>query len=339
MLISIIVSIYNGEKTLERCLKSLIEQTGHEYEIILIDDGSTDATGRICNHYAEENERVSVYHRENGGLSEARKTGLHYARGEYVLFFDCDDYASPTLIEELVNKIGTTHSDMVLFDYYVEHSAENQIKKSLNLPIELLTEYDPATYTINSIGNGWNQGSNSKFAVFLWTRCIKRSCIKDEMFVSERKCYTEDMLFNMAIGGQIKTLSYIEKPLYYYCITENSLTNRYRRNMWDMLLYRQHWLMRYCEKYGYINKAQSFIERSWWSAIMMACDNACSSGTISDARKEMKVIRENKESIFYLGIIRNKYSLMSRKEKIKFRVISLRLYNVYYLIKSIGKQT
>ena len=104
-LISVIIPIYNVEKYLRKCIDSVLAQTYTKLEIILVDDGSLDNCGKICDEYAEKDERVKVIHKKNGGLSSARNYGLEVARGEYISFIDSDDWVAPTFIEILLKTL------------------------------------------------------------------------------------------------------------------------------------------------------------------------------------------------------------------------------------------
>ena len=117
-MVSVIVSVYNLERYIERCVESLREQTFTDYEIVLVDDGSTDSSGAICDEFARMDARITVIHRINGGLSAARNTGLDYAKGEYVLFVDGDDYAEPGYIKRLYEAMIATDADIVLCNYF-----------------------------------------------------------------------------------------------------------------------------------------------------------------------------------------------------------------------------
>ena len=107
--ISVIVPIYNAEKYLERCVKSLIAQTFHDIEILLIDDGSTDASSILCARLKKEDSRIRILHKPNGGLSSARNAGLLAASGAFIGFVDADDTVSPTFFETLFQKIEQYH--------------------------------------------------------------------------------------------------------------------------------------------------------------------------------------------------------------------------------------
>jgi glycosyltransferase involved in cell wall biosynthesis len=115
-LISVIIPVYNVEKYLRECVDSVLSQTYKSYEIILVDDGSTDGSGEICDEYIDGHSQVKVIHKANGGLSDARNTGLKNAKGEYVYFLDSDDYIVPDAFQKLINISIKEQSDFVFFD-------------------------------------------------------------------------------------------------------------------------------------------------------------------------------------------------------------------------------
>ena len=117
--VSVVVPVYNVEQFLEECVDSVLAQTFQNYEIILVDDGATDNSGDICDKYAENDSRVRVIHRKNGGLSAARNTGLDAANGEYIYFLDSDDYIKANTLETLVAAATKDKSDVAFFDAFV----------------------------------------------------------------------------------------------------------------------------------------------------------------------------------------------------------------------------
>ena len=125
-MISIIVPVYKAEPFLRKCLDSLINQTYKDIEIILIDDGSPDKSGEICNHYVKIDKRIKVIHQENGGVSVARQTGLDAAKGEYIIHADPDDWVEPTMCEELLKIASNEDADMVICDFWTEESPNSK---------------------------------------------------------------------------------------------------------------------------------------------------------------------------------------------------------------------
>ena len=115
--VSIIVPVYQVETYLRQCIDSILAQTFTDFELILVDDGSKDKSGEICEEYAGKDGRVRVIHKENGGLSDARNAGLEQAAGEYFMFVDSDDYIAPTMIERLYNSIQSESADIAACNF------------------------------------------------------------------------------------------------------------------------------------------------------------------------------------------------------------------------------
>ena len=128
-LISVIVPVYKAEKYLHRCVDSLLAQTFQDYEILLVDDGSPDRSGEICDEYAKKDSRVRVFHKENGGVSSARQCGMDNARGEYTIHADPDDWVEPEMLEELYKKAKEEDADMVICDYYINYRRKQIYKQ------------------------------------------------------------------------------------------------------------------------------------------------------------------------------------------------------------------
>jgi glycosyltransferase involved in cell wall biosynthesis len=133
-LISVIVPIYNVEKYLTRALDSILAQTYHDWEAILVDDGSIDKSGSIADEYAQKDERFKVIHKENGGLSDARNVGTEHVTGEYLLFLDSDDFLHPQLMELCIQVAQRDSSDLVAFTYDRVYRTKNLILHFLHLP-------------------------------------------------------------------------------------------------------------------------------------------------------------------------------------------------------------
>ena len=131
--LTIIVPIYNGEKYLNKCIDSILSQTYTDFELILVDDGSTDSSLSICKVYAEADSRVVVYHKENGGLVAARKSGLSLAKGEYIGYVDCDDYIEADMYEKLMSVAKEDGADIVTGDIIIDHITHSKVEKG-NIP-------------------------------------------------------------------------------------------------------------------------------------------------------------------------------------------------------------
>lgn len=133
--ISIIVPIYNVEKYIEKCIQSILNQTFSDFELILVNDGSTDSCGEICDKYKKLDDRIIVIHKVNGGLSSARNAGIDIARGEYIGFIDSDDYIHEKMYEILYNNAITYNSDIVICkkEMFMKKRKMNKIIKLMSL--------------------------------------------------------------------------------------------------------------------------------------------------------------------------------------------------------------
>lgn len=224
VIVSVIVPVYNVEKYLYRCVESLMNQTFSDYEILLIDDGSTDDSGSICDELAEKYDEVEVFHKKNGGLGSARNYGLSYANGDYVCFVDSDDTVRETYIEKLFKAITESNADISICGYEYrsgKHSTINQSKDRVCTCDELLREF--------SCGNA--------LCNFAWNKMFKIDLISHmEMLYSDRHC-AEDMYFNCYYYRLIKKAIFIHEALYVYYVNFDSLTMSRREGFWnDMLL-------------------------------------------------------------------------------------------------------
>ena len=133
-MISVVVPVYNVEKYLAKCLESIIAQTYRDIEIVLIDDGSTDESGKICDEYAQRDKRIRVIHQENKGLAEVRNIGIHEARGEYIQFIDSDDWVELDMLETCLDYAEQYNADIVCFRVICEYQGNVQIHSGVSYP-------------------------------------------------------------------------------------------------------------------------------------------------------------------------------------------------------------
>lgn len=120
-MISIITPVYQAEKYLENLINSIINQTYHDWELLLIDDGSTDGSAEICDCYAHKDNRIRVFHKANGGVASARNQAMDMAKGDYLAFADSDDWVEPNWLEQLYTIAKEQEADIVVSDYYEEY--------------------------------------------------------------------------------------------------------------------------------------------------------------------------------------------------------------------------
>ena len=213
-LISVIVPIYNVEKYLKKCIDSIINQTYKNLEIILVDDGSPDNCGKICDEYAKNDKRIKVIHKKNGGLSDARNAGIDIAKGKYIGFVDSDDYIVSDMYEYLYNILIENSSDISICDYEYYYEKNNIIGKSNNVKINETVDKKEALRRLmgNSIGN------------YAWNKLYKRDLFNDVRYPVGKKmedCGTTYKLFYLSnkitIGNERK---------YYYLQRDDSILHK-----------------------------------------------------------------------------------------------------------------
>ena len=128
MTISIITPVYQAESFLQRLVNSVLSQSFGDWELILVDDGSTDRSGLICDEYTQQDSRIKVIHKNNGGVSSARQAGLKVAKGEFVIHADSDDWLDAKMLEELVNHQEKTGADFIVFDFFEDKKTQQHKK-------------------------------------------------------------------------------------------------------------------------------------------------------------------------------------------------------------------
>lgn len=199
---SIIVPIYKVEDYLPRCVESLLGQTDGNFELILVDDGSPDRCGIICDEYAAKDPRIFVIHKENGGLSDARNAGLEIARGEYIAFVDSDDWVSPRYLELLRQGLETTGSDICECGILRTGGA------SCPEAAETLPEvFDTVTALEQLIRDG-------KFHQYVWNKLYRRETVGDIRFPVGKT--NEDEFWTYQVFGRAQRVARIDGILYNY---------------------------------------------------------------------------------------------------------------------------
>ena len=217
-LISVIVPVYNVEKYLARCLDSIINQTYKNLQIIVVDDGSTDNSSKLCDEYAKKDKRIEVYHKENGGVSSARNIGIKNAKGEAVGFIDSDDYVEPQYIEALVKSMLDNDSDISLCGFKKIYGKQSDDI----IRFEDGTCFDKETF-VKKIMNVENAFGTCH------TKLIKKEAISKTRF-DESLTVGEDALFMAAISSRINKASYVGQALYNYQINNSSVVRRFDEN-------------------------------------------------------------------------------------------------------------
>lgn len=227
---SIIVPIYKVEKFLHQCIDSVLYQTYHNFELILVDDGSPDNCPAICDEYAAKDNRIRVLHKENGGLVSARIAGAKEAKGDYVCCLDGDDWLHPQHLAHLANVVGEKEPDVICFGCYWAYEDKN---------VEYRLSYQPRYYTKQDIEkNFYNLLIQNEYAgyfsISIWNKAYKREMYQTEQFLVDPKIKIgEDGACTLPIIYRANSMYVLEDCLYYYRQNAASMTKEKKAFNWS----------------------------------------------------------------------------------------------------------
>lgn len=229
--VSVTVPVYNAEPYLRQCLDSLIAQTLHEIDFILVDDGSTDGSGTICDEYAARDSRFRVFHQSNGGSASARQTGLNYTQGEYYTVCDADDWVEPTMYEDLYQKVKSDDADIVICDFQ-----RNYPDGSVRYVSCKRADFEYKHFLRDTIGgrcvaNTWNK--------LFRTSILRKYQISYEPGINQG----EDALFMLNVLLHPVCITYLPKAFYHYRreLGGNTYTNRPTMGSFRQIEYIHRW--------------------------------------------------------------------------------------------------
>lgn len=212
--ISVIVPVYNVEKYIKQSIESILNQTYNKLEIILVDDGSKDSSGNICDEYSKMDNRIKVIHKENGGLSSARNVGLDIATGKYIMFLDSDDYFENNSCEVLYNEIEKRDADYVIGNYI--HVTHNGVKWDKPVFDDIydnfktsIKDYKKSFFVMNSV---------------VWNKIFKREFIEKHKLRFVPRALAEDAMFSTYCYVHTDKGYYINKVVYNYRQNEENVS-------------------------------------------------------------------------------------------------------------------
>ncbi|OZG61716.1 EpsN [Bifidobacterium myosotis] len=230
-LISVVVPVYNVEQYLQQCVESVLRQTYRHLEIILVDDGSTDSSGEMCDRLAGQDDRIRVVHKRNAGLGMARNSGLDVAKGEFVMFLDSDDFVDTRMVEELYAQLEKTGAD-TSYCGYAEYYDENNVRpRPAAYNNRTFRDSDIIDHVLLEMIAG--KPETDREALLSMSTCFALFSMgvirkHDVRFPSEREFISEDVIFDIAYLQHAVCVTYIDKPLYFYRYTNNaSLTHSF----------------------------------------------------------------------------------------------------------------
>jgi len=225
--ISVIIPVYNVEPYIRKCLDSVINQTYKNLEILLVDDGSTDNSGKICDEYAKNDNRIKVFHKSNGGVSSAKNIGLKHITGKYVGFVDSDDWIEPDMYEILYNALKSENVSVSVASYFKETAAESTpVTNMEHIPIGIVSTRDMLLYPLK---RDYYMG----FCGYLWNKLFLANIfLNNNLKFDENINYGEDvLLYIKAILAEKCVGVYVDKQLYHYYQRDESIAHSKSTNV------------------------------------------------------------------------------------------------------------
>lgn len=256
--LSIIVPIYNAEQYLEECLDSILAQTFTDYEVILVDDGSTDRSGAICEQYKDKSNVIRVIHKENGGLVSARKSGIAVAKGKYIGYVDSDDVIAPEMYQDLCNSAMKNGVDIVICDVW-------QWEEEKKIPLEQRLEggiYTKEQLIQNIYSSMFYAGTYYKFGFLpaMWNKIYKADIVrKNQMLVDDEIRIGEDAACSYLCILDADIIQYQKgKYYYYYRYNAESMCHNWTNSNIESAVKLLDYLYERLSDYKYCNIMQQF---------------------------------------------------------------------------------
>lgn len=231
--VSVIIPVYNVERYLDRCVRSVLGQTLREIEVILVDDGSPDGCPAICDAYAREDTRVRVVHKANAGLGMARNSGLDIATGEYVAFVDSDDFIDRRMYETLY-RTAREHGLDTCYCGFAHRLPDGSLRRKTETDryLEFRGRNEVDSFLLDMVGPEPEYGSDVRYMMCVWKALYSRGLIErgGVRFSSERQFVSEDIIFHIDYLRRAERVGFIPDTFYYYCVNGAvTLSNTYNR--------------------------------------------------------------------------------------------------------------
>ena len=229
-MVSIIVPVYKVEEYLDTCVQSILAQTYTDLELILVDDGSPDRCGAMCDAWAEKDHRVRVLHKENGGVCSARNAGLDAARGDYIAFVDSDDWLDPEMYAVMMAQVREHGCDVVMCDCIKEHPGKPELYTPPIRPgfydrNALETEYFPHLLMMENV--------EYPATISNWLLLFRRKLAEDIRYLTGVR-YSEDLLFGAQLMYRAKSFCYLKgQAFYHYRMNPTSATHKFVPDKWN----------------------------------------------------------------------------------------------------------
>ena len=341
--ITVILPIYNVEKYLNRCITSVVNQTYSNLEIILVDDGSPDRCPQICDEWSKKDNRIKVIHKKNEGLGFARNTGIENSTGEFICFFDSDDYVALDTVEKAYRVALKEKAEIVTFGYN-QVKSDGKIKNTfIPHPRKLLYEGDEIQreFLINMIGPNMHTGEVTNLWMSMCGALFSMKLIQKNgwRLVSEREIISEDIYSLLILYKRVKKVAVLPESLYFYCENVESLTHTYKKDRYEKIKHFYSACLKTCDDLNYCSEVQQQLKYPFLSNTIAAMKMVVSAENQSEKEK-LKILKNIIEDEILQKVL---HEMPLEKERPARRLLlsfirKKRYRCCYFLIKAKVKQ-
>lgn len=272
-MVTVVLPIYNVGRYLDRCIASVVGQTHENLEILLVDDGSTDACPAMCDDWAKKDPRIRVIHKQNEGLGMARNTGIENASGEYICFFDSDDYIAPDTVKTALEAAQRHDADVVVFGFTPVKSTGAM--GNAKIPHTAKAVYEGAEVADVFLPDLISPGASEENANLWMSACMALFSMKlirctGWRFVSERQIISEDVYSLLRLYRYVQRVAVLPKACYFYCENQTSLTHVYRPDRFEKLNQFCVACQAVCEELDYGDEVRARLVHVYFSFVIAA---------------------------------------------------------------------
>ncbi len=286
--ITAIMPVYNVENFIGKCIESLQAQTLTEWELIAVDDGSPDNSGAICDEYAKADSRITVIHKENGGAPSARNTAIPKARGEYLYFVDSDDWAEPTMFEDMYKKAKENDAQLVVAGYYIDtyYSDTEFYTQEQSLPSrDFASQREFREYAHNMF--------DKNLLYTPWNKLFQRRYIEDNN-IRFKNTFWDDFPFNLDVVRDVERVALMEEKYYHFMRARaDSETAKYRSDMYAKREEEHGWMLDLYAHWGVkSDESREMLHRRYIERVVGCIENVTNSACTLSSKEKMQQIKD-----------------------------------------------
>ena len=329
VLISVVIPIYNAEKYLSDCIDSILEQNINCYEIILVDDGSFDNSSGICDYYKDKSTKIKVIHKQNEGVSIARKIGVENASGDYIVFVDADDKLLANCLCKILSLIASCHPDVIFYGFIKDKKNKKIIAQVTNENIFLLKDEIRKKFFDKLI----HDNNMSCFTGSLWGKAIKRDLVKQYLITDSKAVIGEDTASIIPILYAANSVFLIKDCYYWYRYNDDSVTKSNKCYNWECpKVINQHIEKNVNIEYGdFCNQITRKIVHDVFTVVISRFNQNIST------KKIFEEIRNHLKETYYSNALKRFCMTLNYKAIIMALVLKYRLLWLGYIYSKIKK--